>query len=711
MLPQELMLPRLRGDIQLNEAPPEPEGGPAWTLYDPAANKYYKIGWMEFECLTRFKDCVTGKELLVKLAAETTLRPEEEQIAALVAFLIHHNLVQTSGEGVSTHFGNEKAKRQKEWWETILHGYLFFTIPLFKPQRFLERTFPYIRFLFTRQFMTAVGVLFAYGVFLSIQRFDEFTHTFLNYFNIEGVILFLVATTLVKIVHELGHAYTATKYGVPVSVMGIAVMVMYPMLYSETTNAWKLQNRRHRVYIAASGVMAEMVLASVALVLWHILAPGLAQSLCFMVAVVSLMASLAVNFNPLMRFDGYYLFSDIVGVDNLQDRSFAFAKWKLRRVLWGWDDNPPEVIPLERQNFMVSFGFAMLLYRFLLYMGIALLVYHLFFQPLGFILMMVELAFFIALPIWREVKVWWARREEISASKRGKILAGIGVLAVLLLFIPAQGSIEVPAVFHANAYKRIYAPTPAQIDEIMIASGQRVESGALLFKLSSPQLDYNIEISQQRIEALQDIKDSGQANLDLAKKRMTLDSEIETGKKELEGLMTQRDQLQIRAPFAGIIKDLDRSLHIGQWISPDQMLGLMVDDAQPALTGYVREQDIARISKGSVGIFYPDFSPFRRYGVTLAQVEESATTEIYWPELASVHNGPLPSERDRGGGVRALPRYPLYSAKFALDTDSHNGDLPQFVVRGTIRLKASRTNTGNLLIKRAISVVIRESGF
>ena len=711
MLPQELMLPRLRGDIQLNEAPPEPEGGPSWTLYDPAANKYYKIGWMEFECLTRFKECVTGKELLSKLAAETTLRPEEEQIAALVAFLIHHNLVQTAGEGVSTHFGNEKAKRQKEWWETILHGYLFFTIPLFKPQRFLERTFPYIRFLFTRQFMTAVGVLFAYGVFLSIQRFDEFTHTFLNYFNIEGVILFLVATTLVKIVHELGHAYTATKYGVPVSVMGIAVMVMYPMLYSETTNAWKLQNRRHRVYIAASGVMAEMVLASVALVLWHILVPGLAQSLCFMVAVVSLMASLAVNFNPLMRFDGYYLFSDIVGVDNLQDRSFAFAKWKLRRVLWSWDDNPPEVIPLERQNFMVSFGFAMLVYRFLLYAGIALLVYHLFFQPLGFILMAVEIAFFIALPIWREIKVWWTRREEISASKRGKVLAGIGVFAVLLLFIPAQGSVEVPAVFHANAYKRIYAPTPARIDEIIIASGQRVEAGALLIKLSSPQLDYNIEISQQRIEALQDIRDSGQANLDLAKKRMTLDSEIETGNKELEGLITQRDQLQIRAPFAGIIKDLDRSLHAGQWISSDQMLGLIVDDAQPAMTGYVREQDIARISEGEVGVFYPDFSPFRRYGVRLVQVEESSTTEIYWPELASVHNGPLPSERDRGGGVRALPRYPLYSAKFALDTDSHNGNLPPFVVRGTIRLKASRTNTLNLLIKRTISVVIRESGF
>ena len=711
MIPQELMLPKLRSDIQLNEAPPEPEGGPAWTLYDPAANKYYKIGWLEFECLTRFEKCRTAKELILAMESETTLHPDEDEISALVNFLILHNLVFTSGEGAAKHFGDEKARREKEWWETILHGYLFFTIPLFKPQRFLEKTFPYVRPLFSKKFMIASAILFAYGVFLSLQRFDEFTTTFMNYFNIEGVILFLVATVVVKIFHELGHAYTATKYGVPVNVMGIAVMVMYPVLYSETTNAWKLQSRRHRVYIAASGVMTEFVLASVALILWHVLTPGIAQSLCFMIAVVSLLASLVVNLNPLMRFDGYYLFSDIVGVDNLQDRSFAFAKWKLRRYLWGWQDEPPEIIPPERQNFLTTFGFSMLVYRFLLYTGIAVLVYHLFFQPLGLILMMVELTFFIILPIWREMKVWWKRRDEIQSSRRARVWAVVAGIFVLLALIPVQTSIEVPAVMHAQAYKRLYASAPARIDEILIENGDRVEKGALLLKLSSPQLDYGIEVAQKRSQALIDIKNSGQANLDLARKRMTLDSEIDTTRKELEGLIEQRNLLQITAPYSGIIRDLKTSLHAGEWVSTDLMLGLLVDDSKPILSGYVREKDVTRVNAGNEGLFYVEYSPFQRFAVTLDHIEQGGSNDIFWPELSSIHNGPLPAERGEGGRVRSLPRYTLYAARFSINENTSDLVFPEFVARGTVRLKASRTSLLNILIQRAISVVIRESGF
>ena len=711
MLPKELTLPPLRSDIQLNEAPPEPEGSPSWTLYDPAANKYYKIGWMEFECLSRFGTCRTAKDLVKKLEQETTLQIDEDVVAGLVSFLIHHNLIVTAGEGIATYFGDEKAKREKAWWETILHGYLFFTIPLFKPQRFLEKTFPYIKFLFTRQFMTGVVALFLYGVFLSIQRFDEFSTTFMSYFSIEGVILFLVATILVKIVHELGHAYTATKYGVPVPVMGVAVMVMYPVLYSEITNAWKLQSRTHRIHIAAAGVMSELALASVALVLWHILAPGLAQSLCFMIAVVSLLASVAVNFNPLMRFDGYYLFSDIVGIDNLQDRSFALAKWKIRRVLWNWQDEPPEIIPLQRQNFMISFGFAILIYRFLLYAGIALMVYHLFFQPLGLILMLVECAFFIALPVVREIKVWWKRKDEISASKRSRIYAVLLGFFVLLAFMPVRTTVEVPAVFHAQSYKRIFAPTAARIDKILVLNNQTVEEGAILFMLSAPQLEYSIGIARQRLKSLYQIRDSGQANLELAQKRMTLDSEIDAGQKELEGLLTQKDQLHIKASYTGVIKDMDPTLHEGQWISGDHMLGLIVDDRRPVLAGYIREHDITRIVQGQRGTFYPDYSMFQRYEVILTQQDEAGTSEISWPELASVHNGPLPAERDGRGGVRSLPRYTLYAARFEVGQNSHNGAPPDFVARGTVRLRVKRTSAVNMLIKRTISVVIRESGF
>ena len=89
----DVTLPALRSDIQLNESSPEPEGMPTWTLYDPAANKYYKIGWLEFECLARFGKAETGKQLVSLLRKETTLDVDYESVAALVNFLILNNLV------------------------------------------------------------------------------------------------------------------------------------------------------------------------------------------------------------------------------------------------------------------------------------------------------------------------------------------------------------------------------------------------------------------------------------------------------------------------------------------------------------------------------------------------------------------------------------------------------------------------------------------
>lgn len=703
-------LPALRSDIQLNEAPPEPEGSPTWTLYDPLANKYYKIGWLEFECLTRFRECRTVGELTRKVRKETTLKPDQEMVTALVTFLINSNLVLSPGPAAAQVFREKKERMHKSIFEKILHGYLFFTLPLFKPQAFLNVTFPYVSFLFTRQFMAGVILVLSYGIFLSFQRIDEFFTTFMSYLNFEGALLLLLTTILSKIVHELGHAYTATKYGVPVTIMGVAFVVMYPMLYTETSNAWKLKNRRDRLIISAGGVMAEIALASVALIMWHILPPGVLQSVCFMIVVVSLGASLAVNLNPLMRFDGYYLFSDMIGVDNLQDRSFSFSKWRLRRWLWGWKDDPPEATTQEWQRFFTVFGYVVWIYRFFLYCGIALLVYHVFFQPLGLILMLVELGFFIALPIVREAKVWVERAKEISIFSIGGMTAVFTVFLMVVSFFPLQRSVEIPAVLHASSYGKIYTPMAAKVEEIRARQGDKVKKDDILFRLSSVSLDYEIKSAQENLKSLQKIRSSSQAILALTKKMGTLDSEIESARQQIDGLMAMKEQLNIRAPYDGVLRDVDPSLHVGQWIPTHMTLALLVNNKNHVLSGYVREKDVARIAAGRKGVFYPEFSPMERYDVVLETIDQSAISEIHWSELSSIFNGPLPAKREASGLIKTLPRHTLYSTKFKIADAGRGGNFPEFIVRGTVRLESEAVSPSSALIYNMISLFNRESG-
>ena len=701
----DVLLPILRPDLRLNEGPPEPEGTPTWTLYDPAANKYYKIGWLEFECLVRFKDTRSTAALAARIAKETPLAPDANTIAALVTFLIQSNLVLTTGAGVASHFETMREKLDKSWWQRALHGYLFFTIPLFKPQTLLNKTYPYVKPLLSKTFMQAMTLLLLYGFYLSFQRADEMATTFMSYLSIEGIALFLVTTLIVKIIHELGHAYVATKHGVPVTVIGVAFIVLYPVLYTETTNAWKLKSRKDRLYISAGGLMAEYALAAIALVLWHFLPPGMAQSLCFMVAIVSLVASLIINLNPLMRFDGYYLFSDFVGIDNLQDRSFAFARWKLRKVLWRFEDAPPEPADIPKQRFLCAFGFATWIYRFFLFMGIAIIVYHLFFQPLGLILALVEVIFFIGMPIWREVKVWLERLGDILASKRGKKVAFICGLLAISLFIPWQGSVSIPAVLHAENYIRFYPSVAAQIDEILVKNGQVVGKDDVLFRLSSDELDYNIKIVTRQLEDLRAIRKSSQATPDLARARVMIDSEIALAEKQIAGYMKIKEQLVITAPFQGKISNLDPTLRTGRWVNTSDLLALLIDDRDMMISGYVSEQDVARIAKDGTGVFYAEYSPLKKFTVTLKEIDQTSAREIFWPELGTQNKGPLATEKDAQGVIRPLPKFTLYPVRLGLIPGQDNPLNPDFIARGTVRLSAENQSIASGLIKKGISAL------
>jgi len=711
MLDEDLTLPALRSDIQLNEAPAEPDGSPSWTLYDPAANKYYKIGWLEFECLSRFQGVESVNQLVQKVRAETTLLPDGEMVNGLVHFLITHNLVYATANESLDHFQSQREKTKRPWWSKLLHSYLFFTLPLFRPETFLKKTYPIISPLFTRPFMIGVFLLLGYGIILSIQRFDEIASTFVNYLTIEGVVLFVGATIVVKIIHELGHAYTATRYNVPVTTIGLAFIVLYPILYTETTNAWKLKNRHNRLVIAAGGMMAELALASVTLILWHILPPGIGQSLCFMIAIVSMLASLLVNLNPLMKFDGYYLFSDLVGVDNLQDRSFAFFKWKIRRFLWGWDDLPPEITDAHNQRFFVGFAILICIYRFFLYLGIAILVYHLFFQPLGLILMIIELAFFIGLPILREVKVWLGRFPDIVHSLRGKITLFLLFLITLIAFIPIPNSIEIPVMLHAKNYVKLYSPIPAKIDRLMITEGQRVEKGDILFQLSSYDLDHNINITTQRLNDLKAIRNSSQAIAELANKRSMINSDIENTLQQLEGYEEIRNKLTIKAPFAGTVKIMDASLKEGQWINTRALLALITDNDKKTLSGYIRERDIDKIANKDSAKFYAEYSPFTTYDVRLDQLEKTRVNTLFWPELSSLHGGPIPSETTQEGNIRPLPRYTYYPVRFEINKHNDDNPFPEFTARGTVVMFGKDQILAKSLIKKGTSVLVMDSGF
>jgi len=428
-------VPALRRDIHTYSGPAATDGTPTWTLHDPARNLFFRIGWTEFEILSRWH-LENPDAVINTVNRETTLHINRKNIAALTEFLVLNNLIITDREAGINFLEQQYAARNKKSAGMLLQKYLFFRIPLLRPDRLLAAALPWIQPIYSRSFLIIVLAGLLTGLFLTIRQWDSFASTFSYLYSPAGIAWLIAALLLAKTAHELGHAITAKRYGLRVPTMGIAFLVFWPVLYTDTTEAWKLTERKQRLAISAAGISAELIIAVIALLLWGIFPDGPARSAIFVIATTSWMITLFVNSNPFVRFDGYYLLSDYLDIPNLQTRAFELARWKMLEWLFGLGNPRPGTIPVKLQHFVITYAWMTWAYRVLLFTGIGLLVYHLLFKLAGIVLLAAVIGWFIIRPLYHELRSWHAMRERIHWNRHSVLSLLLLLGGLLLLVLP-----------------------------------------------------------------------------------------------------------------------------------------------------------------------------------------------------------------------------------------------------------------------------------
>jgi putative peptide zinc metalloprotease protein len=250
-------LPKLREDLKLLPGPPLSDGSPTWTLHDPVRNRFFRIGWSEFEILARWR-LGDPEKVLADLHQKTTLKPGVDDLQALARFLSLNLLLDPADPVALTTLKTMVFREKQSLAQWLLHHYLFIRIPLIRPDRFLDATLPLVRLFISPFSLNLFFFISCLTFFLLMRSWDEFFHTFLYFFSFEGFIFYSIALFLAKLMHELGHAYTSKFYGLKVPTMGVAFLVMYPMLYTDNSEAWKLTNRHSRMRIVAAGTVVEL---------------------------------------------------------------------------------------------------------------------------------------------------------------------------------------------------------------------------------------------------------------------------------------------------------------------------------------------------------------------------------------------------------------------------------------------------------------------
>jgi len=708
-------LPALRDDLALLPAPAGLDGAPGWTIHDPVRNRYFRIGPEAFALIAHWH-LARPRAIAAAVAGESLFEPTVDDVMGFYQFLASSNLTQTAD---TAYLARQAASRESGWFWWLIHNYLFFRIPLVRPDRFLSATVGWVAPFYSRAWLMAVLLAGAAGGLLVARQWDAFLTTFQHFFSPEGLALYGVTLMGTKILHELGHAYTAKRYGCRVPTMGVAFLVLWPVLYTDTTDAWRLVSRRKRLAVAAAGMLTELTLAVFATLAWSFLPDGPLRSAAFFLATVSWVTTLAINLSPFMRFDGYYLLSDALDVPNMQDRAFALARWKLREWLFGLGEPAPEPMSPRLRRTLLAYSYLTWVYRLVLFLGIALLVYHVAVKVLGILLFVIEIGWFIVRPFITEAKAWWGLRGRFRLNGRTLLtLAGLAG-AVGLTVLPVTGTVSVPVVWRSSGFATLYAPFPARLEETLVKPGQTVAEGDLLFRLSAPDLEGKLRQTGLRIDWMQEQIARLSSSREQLDRLRAMEEDLAASLAERQGLLESRTRLEVRAPLAGTVTDLEDALRPGRWIGPKLPLGIIVSPGPGELVGYVSEGDFDRLRPGAAARFHPDDPLRARHDARVRSVDPVSVTVLDVPALASLHGGPVAVEGQAGaatagGGPGAAsgrsalaPVEAVY--RIAFDVEAAEG--PAHVTRGVARVEGEARSLAERFWRVAAAVLIRETGF
>jgi putative peptide zinc metalloprotease protein len=406
-----------------------------------------------------------------------------------------------------------------------------------------------------------------------------------------------------------------------------------------------------------------------------------------------------------MRFDGYFVLSDLLNFPNLHERGTACAKWWLRKTFFGVETAMPEAgLKPQQRAALIAFAYITWAYRLTVFIGIALLVYHFAFKLLGIFLFLVELVWFILMPFVNEASYLWKHRTYVRVALR-PALAVTGLAAAFVWIVPISNQVTAPAIVRAQQEHAVYAPFAAKVVAVRVGDRDKVAADSELIVLEAPDLDVREKKAAIGIASAQAELARMPSSVKLQESYNVLVQQLAQAEVEQQSVQEERGRQQLRAPQEGVVRDVASDLIAGRWVNPHQLLMRVVSDSDQLIEAYVGERQVAAVVPGQVVRFYPHLPDLPVVSGEVVSVDKSPQKELSRPMLASLYGGAIAVKQGSHGSLmtqesvfRVTVR-PLEAAR-----------LPDAVIHGNVRIETGFRFVIENFVYRTLSVLIRESG-
>lgn len=698
-------LPPLRRDLRF-ERQAASGGASAWRLHDPLQHRFFGISEDTRNILSLWGAGTSFEELAASARQRFGLELSSDRFGQLVEFLSAANLLAPSQDTAWRDIAKKREKAAEMNPGKLFSSLMFFKIPLFNPEPLLRALAPLTEPVFSRGFAVLMGLVLLAGLYLSFFDLVAAIGVSMQRISLAGIAGIAFTVLILKAAHELGHAVTARRYGCRVPVMGIGFMLCMPLPYTDVTEAWRLASKRQRIAIGAAGMLAEMGLAAVATLMWAFIPDGSVRDLAFHVATVGWISSIAFNLNPFAKFDGYYILADLLGIENLQSRSLALARWRMRKALLFPRLPAPDTFPPAQVNWLVSFAAVTWLHRMAVLGGLAALVYFTVAKALALILVAAGVVLLVAVPLFREIAAMRQMAAVAPAEARPNRVLVLAAAGFLLLFVPLWGAVRVPAVLSAGDLQMAFPPRDARIAEIAVKEGDRVKTGDLIVRFQAPELDASIREAEIQLtnarQALQRaVSDlAGRSNLTM------LRNDAAALERRLGELEAERALLSVHSRIDGEVAQLSREARPGAWISHSRWVALVRSGDAAVARGYLSEGDLSRVERGNRARFVPEDPARASLALEVVRISPDAARSLELAELADANGGPVATSPSGAG--RHEPAHAIFPVELAAVGSSA---APQQSVRGTVVIQGRRQSLAGAVWRSVARVLVRESSF
>jgi putative peptide zinc metalloprotease protein len=464
--------------------------GPRYLVHDPVNFHNHAFTPTDYRVMTAIVRRRTLGETFRALLAEGLLQDGEEQREAFYRFVMWLHgigLVRLPITGGSVAFDRmqQKKKEARGPWYRLLMSH---RVPLWNPDAFLDRTLRWTGWLFSPAGALLWTALMAIVAWKCVGRFDELFAESTNLLALANLPILWIALVALKALHEFGHAYACKRFGAPVPEMGVQVMMLTPCAYVDAGASWRLPRARQRVVVALGGMYVESFVAGVAALVWAGTGDGLWHVIALNVVALASVVTVLFNLNPLMKFDGYYLFSDLVGVFNLQRRAQAYLVGWANRIALGKPRPADHYAPSERLLYAV-YGPASFVYRLLLAFGMTALMMTQW--PGAGLFLGVTFAWALMVrPTAALLSYLWSHESTAPQRTRARLVA----LALVTLtplaggLLPISASVTSVAVLDPQVRQSVRAPVGGFVETVDVDNGAEVAMGTRLCVLANPEL-------------------------------------------------------------------------------------------------------------------------------------------------------------------------------------------------------------------------------